>query len=81
VDWEEEMKKSRMILLAALLVAVVAAPASAWEFAMTGQFQWTYEYYGQNNAGFFGEHDNVGTPYTSTAAAGSREVSIRTSTT
>jgi len=49
------MKKLRMVLLAGLLIAALCAPAHAWEFAMTGNFQWTYEAFdqaGQN--GFFG---------------------------
>ncbi len=49
------MKKLRMVLLAGLLIAALCAPAHAWEFSMTGNFQWTYEYFdqaGQN--GFFG---------------------------
>ncbi|MGO9119162.1 MAG: hypothetical protein ACLQPD_16340 [Desulfomonilaceae bacterium] len=49
------MKKLRMVLLAGLLIAALCAPAHAWEFAMTGNFQWTYEAFDQAGPnGFFG---------------------------
>jgi hypothetical protein len=62
VDWEEQMKKLRMALVAGLLIAAVCVPAHAWEFAMTGNFQWTYEYHAQGGTnGFFGTQ-NVANP-------------------
>ena len=49
------MKKLRMALLAGLLIAAVCVPAHAWEFAMTGNFEWTYHYIAQGGTnGFFG---------------------------
>ncbi len=55
------MKKLRMALLAGLLIAAVCVPAHAWEFAMTGNFEWTYMYDAQGGPnGFFGP-DNVST--------------------
>lgn len=56
------MKKVRMVLLAGLLIAALCAPAHAWEFAMTGNFQWNYDYLAQGGPnGFFGAQ-NVVTP-------------------
>jgi len=52
------MKKLRMVLLAGLLIAALCAPAHAWEFAMTGNFQWTYEMFAQGGQnGFFGSQN------------------------
>ncbi|HTY25447.1 MAG TPA: hypothetical protein VMC85_20115, partial [Desulfomonilaceae bacterium] len=55
------MSKKRVWLLGALLglsVLLVAAPAAAWEFSMTGAFTWNYEYRSQmGKAGFFGPYD------------------------
>ena len=49
------MKKLRTVLLAGLLIAALCAPAQAWEFAMTGNFQYTYEMFAQGGQnGFFG---------------------------
>ncbi len=49
------MKKLRMALLAGLLITALCAPAQAWEFAMTGNYQWVYEYHAQGGTnGFFG---------------------------
>jgi len=49
------MKKVRMVLLAGLLIAAVCAPAHAWEFAMTGNFQWNWDYLAEGGPnGFFG---------------------------
>jgi len=60
VDWEEQMKKLRMVLLAGLLIAALCAPAHAWEFSMTGNFQYTYEYFAQGGPnGFFGQQNTV----------------------
>ena len=54
------MKKLRMVLLAGLLIAAFCAPAHAWEFAMTGNFQWVYEYHAQGGQnGFFGTQNVV----------------------
>ena len=54
------MKKVRMVLLAGLLIAALCAPAYAWEFAMTGNFQWTYEYHAQGGTnGFFGPQNQA----------------------
>ncbi len=54
------MKKLRMVLLAGLLIAALCAPAQAWEFAMTGNFQWVYEYHAQGGQnGFFGAQNVV----------------------
>jgi len=56
VDWEEEMKRLLMVLVAGLLIAALTAPALAWEFAMTGEFEWRYRYFArQGNADLFGE--------------------------
>jgi len=50
-----------MVLLAGLLMAAVCVPAHAWEFAMTGNFQWNYDYVSQAGTnGFFGPQ-NVAT--------------------
>jgi hypothetical protein len=60
VDWEEEMKKLRMVLLAGLLIVGLCATAQAWEFHMSGNFQWTYEYHAQGGAnGFFGPQNQA----------------------
>jgi len=55
------MKKSCAILLAGLLIAVFAAPASAWEFNLAGRWLWGYDYIDQaGKAGFFGAYDVAG---------------------
>lgn len=43
-----------MVLLAGLLIAALCAPAHAWEFAMTGNYEWDYFYHSQGPNGFFG---------------------------
>src|SRR5271157_19542 len=54
------MKKLFSVLLAGLLMALVAAPASAWEFQLSGNFQWAYNYFAQaGSAGFFGPYNEV----------------------
>jgi hypothetical protein len=54
------MKKLFAILLAGLLLGFVAAPASAWEFSLSGTFLWGYDYFYQGGkAGFFGTYDKV----------------------
>lgn len=54
------MKKLRMVLLAGLLIAALCATAHAWEFAMTGNFQWNYDYVAQGGTnGFFGTQNVV----------------------
>ncbi|HMK35578.1 MAG TPA: hypothetical protein VK463_10955, partial [Desulfomonilaceae bacterium] len=58
------MKKLLTLLSVGLLVAALALPVHAWEFAMNGSFEWTYQYFSQNDRnGFFGTYD------VSTAAA------------
>jgi hypothetical protein len=38
----------------------VAAPVSAWEFSLSGNFKWGYDYFYQGGkAGFFGTYDQV----------------------
>ena len=47
-------------LLLGLSVALVAGPANAWEFSMSGIFTWLYEVRGQNGVnGFFGAYDQA----------------------
>jgi hypothetical protein len=54
------MKKSLTLLLVSLLIAIVTAPASAWEFQLSGNFQWTYDYFAQSgSAGFFGPYNEI----------------------
>jgi len=54
------MKKVRTVLLAGLLIAALCAPAHAWEFAMTGNLQWNYDYLAQGGPnGFFGTQNVV----------------------
>jgi hypothetical protein len=57
-----EMFKNRSWLLGAVLglsVLMLTAPASAWEFTMTGNFEWTYLYHSQaGHNGFFGPHES-----------------------
>ena len=49
------MKKLFALLLAGLLIGIVAAPASAWEFSLSGTFLWGYDYFYQGGkSGFFG---------------------------
>jgi hypothetical protein len=55
------MFRNRVWLLGAILglaLLMLAAPASAWEFKMTGSFNWEYEYMTQlGRSGFFGPYD------------------------
>jgi hypothetical protein len=55
------MRHHRVWLLAVVLslsIGMLAAPASAWEFAMNGTFNWEYNYRSQQGtAGFFGPYD------------------------
>ncbi len=52
------MKKILTTLLAGLLIAAVAAPASALEFGLQGTWLWGYDYVSQaGRAGFFGPYD------------------------
>ncbi len=54
------MKKWFLVLLPGLFIASVAAPASAWEFQMSGNFQWGYDYFTQTGqTGFFGPYDAI----------------------
>jgi hypothetical protein len=54
------MKKLFGLLLSGLLIVFVAAPASAWEFNLSGSFLWGYEYFSQaGKSGFFGTYDQV----------------------
>jgi len=54
------MKKVRTVLLAGLLVAALCVPVHAWEFAMTGNFQWNWDYLAQGGPnGFFGAQNVV----------------------
>jgi len=49
-----------MVLLAGLLIAALCAPAHSWEYSMTGNFQWNYDYLAQGGAnGFFGTQNVV----------------------
>ncbi len=43
------MKKLGLGCLATLLLTVFVVPAFAWEFSMTGQFEWRYRYFGRAN--------------------------------
>jgi hypothetical protein len=56
-----EMFRNRFGLLGAVLglsVLMLATPASAWEFKMTGSYVWQYGYRSQlGNGGFFGPYD------------------------
>jgi hypothetical protein len=54
------MKKLLAAVLAGLLIGFVTAPAFAWEFSLSGDFQWGYDYFTQaGSAGFFGPHNQV----------------------
>ncbi|HTY26195.1 MAG TPA: hypothetical protein VMC85_23905, partial [Desulfomonilaceae bacterium] len=49
------MKKLLTLLMAGLLIVAVSGPAPAWEFTMTGNFEWTYLLVAQGGTnGFFG---------------------------
>ena len=49
------MKKIWLILVAGLLITTIAVPVSAWEFSMTGNWRWNYDYIaGGGTDGFFG---------------------------
>src|SRR5208283_5206089 len=56
-----EMSRNRVWLFGAVLslgILLLAIPAAAWEFSMTGAFTWNYEYRSQlGAAGFFGAYD------------------------
>ena len=43
------MKKLWFGILATLLLTVLVAPAFAWDFSMTGQFEWRFRYFGRAN--------------------------------
>ncbi len=49
------MSISRVLIIIGLLLAVFAGPALAWEFAMTGEWEWRYRYYTRT-----GNHDIFG---------------------
>jgi hypothetical protein len=54
------MKKLFPGVLAALFIALAAASASAWEFSLSGNFQWGYDYFAQGGrSGFFGTNDAI----------------------
>jgi hypothetical protein len=54
------MKKLFALLLTGLLIGSVAAPVSAWEFSLSGNFKWGYDYFCQaGKSGFFGTYDQV----------------------
>jgi len=54
------MKKLFALLLTGLLIGSVAAPVSAWEFSLSGNFKWGYDYFCQGGkSGFFGTYDQV----------------------
>jgi len=58
VDWEEEMKRLLMVLVAGLLIASITAPALAWEFAMNGEAEWRYRYFARTGgADLFGNQN------------------------
>jgi hypothetical protein len=44
VDLEEEMKRLLTVLVAGLLIAAFAVPAFAWEFSMTGEYEYRLRY-------------------------------------
>jgi hypothetical protein len=44
VDLEEKMKRLLMVLTAGLLVAAFALPAFAWEFELTGEYEYRLRY-------------------------------------
>ncbi len=55
------MKKLSTLLMAGLLIVAVSGPAPAWEFSMTGNFEWTYLMVAQGGQnGFFGPLNQVG---------------------
>ena len=43
------MKKLWFGLLATLLLTIFVAPAFAWDFSMTGEFEWRFRYFGRAN--------------------------------
>ncbi|MGC9031127.1 MAG: hypothetical protein ACP5LD_15850, partial [Desulfomonilaceae bacterium] len=52
------MKRLLTITLAALLIAAVAAPALAWEFSMTGQWEYRLRYWARlGSTDLFGIQD------------------------
>lgn len=49
------VKKWFLTLSFLVFVTLLAVPAGAWQFSMTGGMYWTYEFYNQaGNEGFFG---------------------------
>ncbi len=64
------MKKLWLGILATLLLAVFAAPAFAWEFNMSGQFEWRYRYFGRANGyqDLFGDMRFQDSPLNTTGA-------------
>ena len=57
------MKKLGLTILLCLAVVVMAIPASAWEFHMTGRWLWGYDYIGQAGTnGFFGQYNSSTVP-------------------
>ena len=64
-----EICRSLIVLMALpILITLSASPAFAWEFEMTGEFHWVYEWYNQlGSKGFFGPYniDNGAAPTTS----------------
>ena len=69
------MSRNRVWLFGAVLclgILLLAIPAAAWEFSMTGAFTWNYEYRSQlGSAGFFGAYDVDNAP---SAAVGLQSV-------
>jgi hypothetical protein len=49
-----------MVLIGGLLLASLSLPALAWEFGLTGNFIWRYDYVTQTGSnGFFGRQDEA----------------------
>gem|GEM_PF-3433652 len=47
-----------LVITSLALIVLVAGHVQAWEFKMTGSFNYIYEYYGQlGNQGFFGPYN------------------------
>ena len=62
------MKKLWFGLLATLLLTIFVVPAFAWEFNMTGQFEWRFRYFGRAGgyADLFGDRRFQDSPLNNT---------------
>lgn len=65
------MKRFWLAIMAALLVTAIAVPAFAWEFSMTGEFEYRMRYFGRTGTGdLFGNADLQNVPNAVQSASG-----------